>query len=104
MNEWMKRWEKMNDDERKTVWKVMNNEFDYERIFNDELRFLNSRRDVFIIKGMWYNENGIYEILEIKTSPTKFQKVEAVLKKYGEITVFKRQSTGKRLYVVRVKP
>jgi hypothetical protein len=82
----------------------MNNEEVYESILGGELNFLNSRRDVFIIKGMWYNESGIYEILEIKTSPTKFQKVEAVLKKYGEINVYKRQSTGKRLYVVRVKP
>jgi len=93
----------MSDDERKTVWKVMNNEFDYERTFNGEFHFLNSRRDVFIIKGMWYNKSGIYEILEIKTSPTKFEKVEAILKKYGEINVFKRQKTGKRLYLVRLK-
>jgi len=93
----------MGNDERKTVWKVMNNEEDYESTIRGELTFLNSRRDVLIFKGMWYNENGIYEVIEIKTSPTKFQKVEAVLKKYGEINVFKRQKTGKRLYLVRLK-
>ena len=94
---------KMNDDERITEWKIKGNELNYESIFRGELQFLNSRRDVLIIKGMWYNESGIYEVIEIKTSPTKFQKVEAVLKKYGEINVFKRQKTGKRLYLVRLK-
>ena len=79
-------------------------ENNFEGVLRGEFSFLNFKRDVLIFKGVWINEKESYEIIEIKTSETKFKKIEDVLKKYGKFDALQRPVTGKRLYRLRIAP
>ena len=74
-----------------------------EGTLRGEFHFL-TKKDVLIFKGMWFNKKEAYEIIEVKASKTKFRKIEAVLRRYGEFDLLQRPITGKRLYRLRVVP
>jgi len=89
------------DKTMKSAIKEFENNF--EGVLRGEFHFL-TKKDVLIFKGVWINEKESYEIIEVKASETKFRKIEAVLKKYGEFDVLQRPITGKRLYRLRIAP
>jgi hypothetical protein len=74
-----------------------------EGTLRGEFHFL-TKKDVLIFKGFWFNKKEAYEIIEIKTSKTKFRKIEDVLRRYGKFDALQRPVTGKRLYRLRVVP
>ena len=90
------------DRTMKSAIKEFENSF--EGVLRGEFHFLNFPKDVLIFKGVWINEKESYEIIEIKTSETKFRKIEDVLRRYGEFDVLQRPITGKRLYRLRIAP
>jgi len=88
----------------KTLEELEEAEEALEGTLRGEFHFLNLPKDVLIFKGIWYNEKEACMLLEIKASKTKFRKIEAVLKKYGEFNALQRPITGKRLYCLHIAP